>query len=744
MSQRLQLAWTRTSSDTGALIVTINNPDRSELYLPEMVEIPADEDHVEFPVGTVNDGEIDGDVTGLSIGVSASGGSASVLVDVTDDDTASTKTLGGHLFEPISADSYTVLFDIDVDSGDTLVVAPGSVLKFDSGVAMNVDGVLTANGDAGSEVVFTSSIATPMAGDWQGITITSSSATRTLLDYVEVSYAVSGITVSPLATHPKVTVSQSEIHDNSDAGLEILAGSAQTISASDVIIDDNYVHDNVDGVRVSSSSGVFSALSTGTPTKNNTTIEGNEIANNSGVGIVLSARTSPFNSNLGGVSSEIAATVIGNHIHGNARGIVGSATPGSFSIFTNTRDEVVLEPAIQNNLIVNHTSHGIEVTTDSIALPRRIRPQIGNNTITDNGGNGVLHAADTSTGFSVLNNVFAGNNRGIASSASYTPDAGAVGFNLLHNNSSGDFDNYPAAFGTISTTNANGTPSDNESNIFEDPLFFASDDFHILFGSPAVDAGTTSGSIPTTDFDGLMRVGSPDIGAFERPIATRINELYVNPTDVDDAREYAELRTLSGTAETLHDLTLLVIDGDTANAGVVDGVIPLDGFTSGSNGLLLLGNNYTASNPWAAQTSSSTAVGAKDHAGASGGQATGSIDNDSTTFLIVSGFTGSATDDLDTNDDGTLDVNPWIEIVDSVGWTDGEAGDHVYSAAVLTQSSGTPDAATRFPNDATANSTTAWYNGDVFNGGVAGGLDQAYDEVNVSQTLSVRRDDYAG
>ena len=44
------------------------------------------------------------------------------------------------------------------------------------------------------------------------------------------------------------------------------------------------------------------------------------------------------------------------------------------------------------------------------------------------------------------------------------------------------------------------------------------------------------------------------------------------------------------------------------------------------------------------------------------------------TLMVVEGFTGSVGDDLDTNDDGTLDVTPWTTLHDDVAVTDGGSG----------------------------------------------------------------------
>jgi hypothetical protein len=57
--------------------------------------------------------------------------------------------------------------------------------------------------------------------------------------------------------------------------------------------------------------------------------------------------------------------------------------------------------------------------------------------------------------------------------------------------------------------------------------------------------------------------------------------------------------------------------------------------------------------------------------------------NDTVTHMLVTGFTGALDDDLDTNDDGVLDVTPWTGIVDSVTLFHSAASEPAYSANVV-------------------------------------------------------------
>ena len=85
----------------------------------------------------------------------------------------------------------------------------------------------------------------------------------------------------------------------------------------------------------------------------------------------------------------------------------------------------------------------------------------------------------------VRNNIVAGNAKGIEASSSFTPATGQVGFNDVWQNALANWTNYPAAYGTATTTNPNGTPADAEMNIAADPLFVSAADYHLRVGPPA-------------------------------------------------------------------------------------------------------------------------------------------------------------------------------------------------------------------------------------------------------------------
>ena len=65
--------------------------------------------------------------------------------------------------------------------------------------------------------------------------------------------------------------------------------------------------------------------------------------------------------------------------------------------------------------------------------------------------------------------------------------------------------------------------------------------------------------------------------------------------------------------------------------------------------------------------------------------AANTLENNTLTLLLVENFTGDVDVDLDTDDNGELDVTPWDSIVDSVAVNDGDVGDLNYGFPILDQ-----------------------------------------------------------
>jgi len=223
----------------------------------------------------------------------------------------------------------------------------------------------------------------------------------------------------------------------------------------------------------------------------------------------------------------------------------------------------------------------------------------------------------------------------------------------------------------------------------------------------------------------------------------------VTITEVRTGSANAEYIELKGTPGASLDGYAIVIIGDgttTGTAATKTGVVEwiyrfaaTDVF--GANGYLVLRN--PGQNPAnAADTSGAfpftIAAGATDRPWgyqASGLAADTQIESpDNQTYLLVTGFTGTDTfqtrapnagaggQDLDTNDDGVLDVTPWTAIVDSMvmketnGNTPGAGQDWWYGSAfcgpyisrqIVTATSGTTIAGWDFQTTANTNAGTA-------------------------------------
>ena len=128
--------------------------------------------------------------------------------------------------------------------------------------------------------------------------------------------------------------------------------------------------------------------------------------------------------------------------------------------------------------------------------------------------------------------------------------------------------------------------------------------------------------------------------------AVMLNEIRIDQPG-SDRDEYFELTGLAH--ESLQDLSLIVIGDGTANQGVIEAVVDLDGLQLNADGMLLVAEN---------------SFGLTGHVDLY--QALNFENGDNVTHMLVSHFLGQAGDDIDTNDDGGIDSILWHNVLDSV------------------------------------------------------------------------------
>jgi predicted extracellular nuclease len=177
--------------------------------------------------------------------------------------------------------------------------------------------------------------------------------------------------------------------------------------------------------------------------------------------------------------------------------------------------------------------------------------------------------------------------------------------------------------------------------------------------------------------------------AAAQPADPLINEFVFNHVGTD-TDEFVEIAGDPGTDYSAFDV--VQIEGDGTGAGTVDSIVAVG--TTAAAGYFFAGfhNNL--------------------------------YENGTVTLLLVEGFTGSVGQDLDTNNDGVLDLTPWARLVDAVAVTDGGAADGAYAAVVLGPGFDgqpfTPGGASRLPDRADTGSAADWTRNDFDGAGLPG------------------------
>ncbi|MCA9139550.1 MAG: right-handed parallel beta-helix repeat-containing protein, partial [Planctomycetales bacterium] len=489
-----------------ALSVDLTSDDESEIIVPPTVTIPAGQVETTFVVSTQNDYVIDGTQSAMITASATDFVIGTVSIDVEDDDSLTRKTIGGRFAGTLPADAYEVLFDVVVLANTTLTIEPGTSLKFDAATKLDVGGTVLAQGQEGSKIVMTSLNPAPSPGDWTGVDFNAEQQAASLFDYVEIMHAVTGMDVSQISS-PRFSITNSEIHDNLNHAINLVAGRSDFIESNAVFIEKNQIHDNgLFGVYI------LSDASSGGATRANPTIAGNEIYGHASAGVFVASRYQPIGG-LAATSGVANPIVFGNYIHDNQQGIVAGVHDPSDS-----NGSAFTAGQYSNNLIINNAGHGFALTQSDDGLQAST---ISNNTIVGNGGAGIFHDRNLAFDLTIRNNIVTANATGIEADFAFAPTAGRVGFNDVFGNNGGNWINYPATFGVATTTNANGTPSDDEFNLNVDPEFEAGTLYEPVDASLVNDAGTDNGA-PYNDYLGALRYSPHDIGAYEHDPVTNV------------------------------------------------------------------------------------------------------------------------------------------------------------------------------------------------------------------------------
>ena len=177
----------------------------------------------------------------------------------------------------------------------------------------------------------------------------------------------------------------------------------------------------------------------------------------------------------------------------------------------------------------------------------------------------------------------------------------------------------------------------------------------------------------------------------------RLNEIRLEQPGAD-FDEYIELAGLAG--ESLAGVSMIVIGDDDfalpgTQSGSIEMVVSLTGYNIAKSGFFVVGE------PTLSLATPNLAISLNLEG------------NDNVTILIVRDFTGFDGQDLDTNDDGTLDVTPWASVISSLAIVanaspDGLTNDYFYSTTTVGPEAGlAPSAAWLCAN------TPLWIAGSV-------------------------------
>lgn len=436
--------------------------------------------------------------------------------------------------------------DITIPDGDSLIIDPGTVIRFLGNYTMSVYGYLAANGAVGDTIVFTSGPENQVqaVNQWQRILFYDAANDNSYFKYVKIEYANDGIYCewagpqvenSLIRRHGRFgfyfansyssTIKDSEIRNCSDDGIHMQASyvTVENCTISNFTNEGVYMN-NYSKLTISSS--VVSYGPTGVDLQNNSDIiaDGCTFSNNSTQGVFFQTNwgrgyiaNSTFISNTVGIYlyHQTHPKIINNLFSLNNTGIEyyydcdalvqgNEFSSNQYGIVFNTSSHYC-QTTISKNLIVNNTIDGIHKNSYNWG-PAETNPTITYNTISNNGRHGIYN--DMPGTEVITNNIITNNGQwGIFTNIAVETFEN----NNVYGNTSGAISNlahFPAAtWNFISLNPNNNATCDIYRNINEDPLFTGtgSQVYSLQNGSKCINGG----AVGVKDPDGSVS----DIGA---------------------------------------------------------------------------------------------------------------------------------------------------------------------------------------------------------------------------------------
>lgn len=178
---------------------------------------------------------------------------------------------------------------------------------------------------------------------------------------------------------------------------------------------------------------------------------------------------------------------------------------------------------------------------------------------------------------------------------------------------------------------------------------------------------------------GLTGAGGGFAGAFTGGVPLRLTEIRVDQQGTD-SDEYFEISGTPG-ASLAGCWFVAIGDGASDPSGVVEMAINLGTWALGANGCLVAHEASFGTVAFNGRTLQVHPDAANVTVGT--GDSLNFENSDSITYLLVSGFAGTVGADLDTDNDGVLDLTPWTTVIDSVAFVRAGSKEPVYSEARL-------------------------------------------------------------